>query len=215
VISVLAKGAKREKSPFGGPLDLFYRGPALVVFRRSGLHVLSAFAVEDAGTGLRSGLDRTYAASHIAEVLIGMAHEEEPHPGLFARVVDGLAVLGRSGPEEIAPALAALELGVLSDLGFAPSLDRCAVCGRAPSARGRALSPALGGVLCSECRPRDPKAHALPAAVAAALANLTRTSPAHAARIRRPSPALRAIRAFLTAFVEYRLERPLRTAPFL
>lgn len=214
MISALAKGSKKEKSSFGGPLDLFYRGPATVIFRRSGLHLLASFRVEDAGAGLRAELPRYYAACHVAEVLTGMAQEEELHPGLFERVRDGMAAIAAAAPAEVAPILAALDLGLLADLGFAPSLEFCAVCGREAPARGARLSPALGGVLCPDCRIRDPKASPLPPAVAAALRNLARTPPSRAGRIRLPPASLRAIRSFLTAFVEWRLERPLRTAPF-
>jgi DNA repair protein RecO (recombination protein O) len=144
-----------------------------------------------------------------------MTREEEAHPGLYERLVGGLAVLGEAGPEEVPSVLAALEIALLGDLGFGPRLTDCAVCGRAVPTRGTFLSPSLGGVLCRECRPRDPKARALAAPVAAALRTLARTPAERAGRIRLAPEHRRAIRAFLVAFVEWQLERPLRTARFL
>jgi DNA repair protein RecO (recombination protein O) len=212
---VLAKGAKKEKSAFGGALDLFYRGDARVVFRRSGLHILAAFSVTNAGSALRADLSRTYAACHLAELLVGLTREEEPHPGLYDLVAGALDVLGRSGPEEIPAVLFATEIALLGDLGFAPSLESCASCGGSAEGPGAGLSPAHGGVVCAECRSLDPRARPLARSVAGSLRALERTPPERAGRLRFRPRDRAAIRRFLTDFVEWRLERPLRTARFL
>ena len=89
-MAALAKGSKKEKSSFGGALDLFYLGPALILFRpRAGLHLLTAFTVEESWPALRHDLHRFYLVCHLAEILTGMTREEEPLPEVFDLVVAG------------------------------------------------------------------------------------------------------------------------------
>jgi DNA repair protein RecO (recombination protein O) len=214
-VSVLAKGSKKEKSGFGGPLDLFYRGEASIVFRpRSSLNILAGFSVDEAFPRLREELPRFYAACHLAEILAGMTREEEPHPELYYLMAQGLGLLEDVPSGQVAPLLASLELNALALLGFAPSLDSCAACGCDPE-RGAALSAALGGVLCSACASKDVKARLAPPGRLRALRALAETPFDRAGRVRLSPSDAGEIRSWLTAFVEWRLERPLRTARFL
>jgi len=213
---VLAKGAKKPKSSFGGALDLFYLGDALVIRRpRSGLHLLAAFHVRDSFPPLRAALPRFYAACHLAEILTGMTREEEPQPELFDLIADGIRRLSDAAPDEVPSLLAAIELRTLAHLGFAPALEGCAGCGRRDLGRAPAISVAIGGVVCPECGSRDPKARRVAPGVLGALRALGRGPGDHARRIRLSPADRRAIRAFLNAFVEWRLERALRTSRFL
>jgi DNA repair protein RecO (recombination protein O) len=215
-VSVLAKGTKKEKSTFGGPLDLFYRGESAIVFRpRSGLNLLTGFAVDQTFPRLRTDLRRFYAACHLAEILAGMTREEEPHPQLFDLVDAGLRLLSDAPVAELPALLASLETRTLAELGFAPSLAVCASCGKEGTERGAALSAALGGMLCADCAERDPDARPAPPGRIAALRTLAREPPDRAGRVRLSAADARAIRAWLTSFAEWRLERRLRTARFL
>jgi len=216
VVAALAKGSKKEKSGFGGALDLFYLGPAVVVFRpRAGLHLLTAFTVKESFGALRKSLRRYYVACHLAEILTGLTREEEPIAPVFALLTEGLAEIAAVPEEGLASLGAALELRLLGELGFAPALDVCAACGAELSGRERHLSVAFGGLLGAECRDREAQPVPVTPGVVEALRTLARAPLRSASRVRlRPADA-RAIRAFLTGFAEWRLERKLRTARFL
>lgn len=144
-----------------------------------------------------------------------MTREEEPQPGLFEKVVEALRRLAESPANEVPPLLVSAELKVLAELGFAPALTECASCGRPPGPGRIAVSVAVGGLLCTDCRERDPKAPAVPAGRLAALRSLAETPLARAGRVRLAPADIGAIRSFLTSFTEWRLERRLRTARFL
>jgi DNA repair protein RecO (recombination protein O) len=215
-VSVLAKGTKREKSSFGGPLDLFWLGRAEIHFRpRAGLHILRAFRVTDPLAGLRTDLGRFYAACHFVELLTGMTREEEPLEPLYDLTRKGLARLAASDADSIPGLSCAWELRALAELGFAPSLDACVGCGRAAEAGAIRMSIRFGGVLCPDCREKDGKARTISRALLLTLRTLSRTSAERASQLRLDRRDAVAIRAFLTAFTEWRLERPLRTARFL
>ncbi len=216
VVSVLAKGTRREKSQFGGALDLFYRGQARVIFRpRAGLNILSAFQVETAFPKLRGDLTRLYAACHLGELVIGMTREEEPQPELFDLLVDGIGLIENANGRQLPALVASVELGLLAVLGFAPALSCCASCGNGIPGGSVALSPPEGGALCGDCRDRDPARQTVPPGTFHALCHLASASPERSLRIKLSSSDERRIREFLNAFEEWRLERKLRTSRFL
>ena len=216
MLSVLAKGSKKPKSTFGGALDLFYLGRALVLRRpSSGLSLLTAFHVTESHPGLRTNLSRLYAAEHLSEILTGMTQEEEPHPELFDLVTGTIGLLATADESDVTPLLCSAELKVLSELGFAPSLDICASCGKKAEPPGIALSVTAGGVLCAECRNREPGRTDVTPGLLSGLRALAETPVTRATRVRIGPADARRIRSFLTAFEEWRLERRLRAAQFL
>lgn len=150
--SAIAKGASRPKSRFGAALHLFSEGVAHIIpARRSDLHTLAAFEVATVRVGLAARMDRFATASLLAEVMLRFA-PAAAHPGSFDLLRDALAAL------EITPEAAVEPLGLrmlwqlVSVLGFAPALERCARDG-APLAEDTAhrFSAADGGLLCPRC----------------------------------------------------------------
>ncbi len=216
ILSVLAKGTKKPKSSFGGAIDLFYLGSAGLVRRpRSGLDLLDSFRVTTAHPGLRASLRRFCAACHLSELLVGMARETEPHPALFDALCAGLSALETASEDRTGTILIALELAALRELGFAPSLARCAACGAEAAGADARLSVRQGGVVCPACREAVPDAAPVRAATLSGLLALDRLGASRAERVRLPAAEEAEIRRFLDGHEEWRLERPLRTARFL
>ena len=153
VVSVIAKGARRPKSPFGAALQVLSEGTASIrLSRHSDLHWLTAFDVGRVPVGLATDIGKYAVASVLGELMLRFApHEARPETYEFFR--HSLDVL------EAAPAMAVEVLGLrmiwglVRTLGFAPSLDRCAKEGNPvePSAPTIAFSPSQGGVLCPLC----------------------------------------------------------------
>jgi len=215
-VAALAKGSKKEKSSFGGALDLFYLGPAIILFRpRAGLHLLTAFTVEESWPALRHDLHRFYLVCHLAEILTGMTREAEPLPDLFDLVVAGLTEISRVSDQGIRTLGMALELRLLRELGFAPSLFACAACGQDLPGKERLLSVPLGGLVCADCRDREARPVPVSPGVVESLRNLASSPLESTSRLRLAPKDARSIRSFLTGFTEWRLERKLRTARFL
>ncbi len=205
VVGVLARGARREKSPFGGALDLFYRGEARIRFRpRAGLHLLTGFRVTSSHPGLRKALPRFHAACRLVKIVLSMTREEEHHPGLLPRLEAGLELLETAGEEEVDPILVAAELGLLGVLGFAPRFDACAACGGDASGRGATLSARFGGVLCARCGPGDPRRLSVPPRTLNVLRLLAHRDPRTAARVRLAPEDRRTIRTWLDRFHAWR-----------
>ena len=74
----------------------------------------------------------------------------EPEPKVFADAVRFFQALNTGAPPD--ESLITLQVRVLADLGFAPTLDQCVRCAKAPpSGRSAQFDPAQGGIVCRAC----------------------------------------------------------------
>src|SRR5687768_5966019 len=90
VQSVIAKGALRPKSRFGGVLEPFTEGTASFLLREArDLHTLTGFDLVKSRQALGSDLMRFGGASLIAELVLRVGSEER-EPELFDAIVSAL-----------------------------------------------------------------------------------------------------------------------------
>ncbi len=152
VLSAIAKGASRPKSRFGAALQPLSDGFADVYLsEHRDLHTLGEFELLHLRSVLAVSLDRYAAAVALAELMLRFA-PAEPHPESFDALRGALTVL-ETAPDQAVEAVALSMLWrLVSELGFAPSLDRCARDGTPLAERGGLLfSAAEGGAVCSRC----------------------------------------------------------------
>ena len=83
-IDAIAKGSKRPKSPFDGPIEVLSHG-SIVFVDSAGekLATLTEFQQNPALINLRNNLFVLYACLFAAELLNNLTHDHDPHPGLF------------------------------------------------------------------------------------------------------------------------------------
>jgi DNA repair protein RecO (recombination protein O) len=152
VQSVMAKGARRPRSRFGGVLEPFTDGVATFYLRANrDLHTLSEFELVRPRQSLGRDLVRFGGASLLAEIVLRTASEEAA-PEIFARVRIAFDRL-QDAPAETVEATALAETwGLVTALGFGPSLDLCVGCGSAlPDTGDFFLDYAAGGLFCGLC----------------------------------------------------------------
>lgn len=164
VLSVIARGAKRAKSRFGGAIDLFTSGIAHVRMHPSrDLHSLTGFDATRTRSELAESLARFTAASAISELCLRFAREDDS-----GRVHDAatsvLDAIGEAPPEAVPAIALAGAWRVVAELGFAPSLDQCASC-HADLTPNDAVTfdHRAGGALCPRCARLGPRGRQLPA----------------------------------------------------
>jgi DNA repair protein RecO (recombination protein O) len=152
VQSGIAKGALRPKSRFGAALQLLSEGQAqLLLKEHRDLHILTAFDLRRLHVGLAADLERYAVACALAEVMLRFA-PPDPHPESFDLLQHALDRL-ETAPEPDVEALGfRLLWQLVSVLGFAPSLDACAVDGTLlPQGGPLPFSTREGGALCQVC----------------------------------------------------------------
>jgi len=172
VQSVLARGARRSRSRYGSALDLFASGVAEIATKAGrDLHTLTSFDVQRARAGLAEDLGRFTGASALAELALRFSGEDT-HPALFDTLVASLDALDVSPEGETVEVSLGCAWRIVSELGFAPSLDRCASCEAAvPETEAALFSHRSGGVLCPGCARLEPVHRALPPSARAMLAS--------------------------------------------
>ena len=170
VQSVLARGARRSKSRYGTALDLFASGSA-EIYTKPGreLHTLASFEVTRSRGQLAADLDRFTAASAIVELAMRFASAES-HPELFDALLETLDTIGASAAGASVDAALAGAWHLVAHLGFAPSVDLCAMCHvTVPGDAVASFSHPSGGVLCHRCAQLARATRLLPADARAAL----------------------------------------------
>lgn len=148
----LAKGGRRPKGPFESALDLL-SVVRLMVIRKSHetLDLLTEAKLERRFRAASRDLSRLYAGYYVAELLIDLTHDHDPHPDLFDAAVGTLRQLDGEG--HVPTTLLRFELAALRILGHQPSLDQCASCGEEVPDQPRVpFGFIAGGVLCERCR---------------------------------------------------------------
>lgn len=151
VQSVIAKGARRPRSRYGGVLEPFTDGTASFYLKETrDLHTLREFELNRPRQALGRDLVRFGAASLLAEIVLRTSSEQAA-PELFHRVRAALTDLEGAAPEEVEPLALAHAWGLVAALGFAPALDRCVHCSRPLPAGDLFFDYGAGGFLCGEC----------------------------------------------------------------
>ncbi len=151
LVSAIARGARRAKSPTGPRLDLFAFGEASLRVREGrDLSPLQAFETDDANPALAHDVSRFAAASALAELALKCA-PAEPRAAAFAAVAGGLATLAAAARDDVEATALAAGWALVVALGFSPTLGRCAACGT-PVEGTIYFSAEQGGALCATHR---------------------------------------------------------------
>jgi DNA repair protein RecO (recombination protein O) len=154
VCSVIAKGAQRPRSRFGGVLETFTEGTAHFHFREGrDLHTLSGFDLSRSRQVLGRDLMAFAGASLLAELVLRYG-TQEPQPDLFRLVSTALERIAGANPALLAEVVIADAWLVIALLGFRPQLDACVSC-HTPIAGEQVARFDVdgGGVACVSCRP--------------------------------------------------------------
>jgi DNA repair protein RecO (recombination protein O) len=152
--SVIAKGAQRPKSRFGGVLEPFTEGEAHFFIKEGrDLHTLSGFDLIRSRQSLGRDLTAFAAASLLAEIVIRTG-TEEAQPDLFRILLDALERLASTPPMEVQFQAISSVWELVAQLGYHPELDVCVGCGR-PFGDDEAtrFDVEAGGSACMICRP--------------------------------------------------------------
>jgi DNA repair protein RecO (recombination protein O) len=205
--SVIAKGAMRPRSRYGGVLEPFTEGSA-TFFLREGreLFTLSGFDLVRSRQGLGRSLAAFAGASLQAEVAMRLS-TEDPQPEVYhalCRAWD--ALIAAEGPEDELGLTLAGVWTLVSILGLEPQTAACVGCGRALARDEPSRFDAVaGGVACTGCRPSGRIVDPLSRAELGALAS----GRVPAGIGERAAMHLALLRAFLQAQVAP--DRPLRS----
>jgi len=172
-VDAIAKGSKRPKSSFGGPLEIFSYGQIMFTdSNREKLSTLTEFVQQKDFSSLAKnhfGLNCAYLAVELTDKL---TTDYDPHPKLFDSLVEFLQNLQNS--KEDANRLVLLiffELTLLKEIGLQPILSHCVNC-KASIEHRVYFSSSANGLVCMDCEANFPDKIKLSKDAANALSNL-------------------------------------------
>jgi DNA repair protein RecO (recombination protein O) len=174
-IGAIAKGSKRPRSRFDGPIEILSCGDIVFSAKNDALAVLTEFQSRHANelAGLRKNLLSLNCAYFASELVDRLTDECDPHPALFdafLAFLRGVSVARhRAG---ILALLVAFQVSLLKEIGLSPVLDACVNCRRgfAPPWPQAYFSSSECGLLCGDCEGSFPDRVAIGAEAAACLA---------------------------------------------
>ncbi|MFH1613622.1 MAG: DNA repair protein RecO [Planctomycetota bacterium] len=155
-IDAIAKGSKRPKSPFDGPIESISCGHVVFTETRSRLATLTEFDRQPLFTEVRKNLFILNCALFAAELLNGLTHENDPNPPLFDDITTFICTLQRAEDHTEATALLIVfQLTLLERIGSAPVLNACVNCRNTAVEKWSRtfFSSSVNGLLCGDCEP--------------------------------------------------------------
>ena len=164
-IDAIAKGSKRPKSTFDGPIEIFSHGR--IVFSDSGkdkLATLTEFETACGGPGFTSlshDLDALNCCFFATELLNKLTHENDPHPELFDSFLQFLQnTTDKESKNQMLALLILFQLSLLREIGLQPVLNSCANCKTQYAKRNtqyeRYFSSNANGIICRDCEASFP-----------------------------------------------------------
>ncbi|WP_420175176.1 DNA repair protein RecO [Luteococcus sp. OSA5] len=212
-IRAVARGVRRTSSKFGGRLEPFSHVDVQFATGRALDVVTQVESLHAYGEPLLADYDAYCCGQVMLETADHLvAEEREPALQQYRLLVGALRVLGQGTTDGPRPATMVLDsylLRALAVAGYAPALDACARCGtEGPHAF---FHPSTGGMVCVECRPPG-SARPRPETIAYLQALLTGE---WSATRDVESPRQREGAGLVQAFVQWHLERGLRSMPYV
>jgi len=158
-IAAIAKGSKRPKSAFDGPIELFATGQ--MVFsppHDSKLAILTEFEQKPVATSLANNLFALNSALFAAELMNSLTTEYDPHPQLYDQLQQFLELVNvAENSRETLALLILFQLTLLKEIGLQPILNTCVNCKTSHESRAANheiyFSSSANGLICRDCEP--------------------------------------------------------------
>lgn len=217
-ITGIAKGAKRSRKRFANSLEPF----SLVNLRfQDRPHTTLAFILAcDLQSGFKqlvTSLEKIAFASYFVEITDGLIGEREENRMVFEHLRDALTFLEEK--ETSLTFLTSFELKLLRLAGYQPMLDSCRRCGkgrvRTTTGVSWHFSPRDGGILCETCSRLRKEIFPLAVDTLEVLTGLQDETDTLASHVALPSSVLREVRSVVMRFIQFQMEREIKSASFL
>jgi DNA repair protein RecO (recombination protein O) len=189
-IRAIAKGSKRPKSAFEGPMEPLSFGP--IIFsgsRKDQLATLTEFQPQPVRGELRRNLAALHSALFAAELIDLLTEEYDPHAALFDHFLQFLQDIeeGKAGPDrrDFTLRLILFQFVLLHEVGLRPTLNACANCKKRFGSDWREVyfSASANGLVCRDCEMSFPDKMRLSPKAARALVDLRQLAQADQATL--------------------------------
>ncbi|MCX5679148.1 MAG: DNA repair protein RecO [Candidatus Omnitrophica bacterium] len=161
---------------------------------------------------IRGSLDRLAYAAYIAELLDSVTVLYDPNKDAFDLLLYSLRLMdGQSSPKRVARIF---EIKLLHLLGLMPTLEFCATCGSKIGESAK-FSVRHGGLICKNCLNSDPSARPMMAGTIKFIEYIRKSPFEKLERVKVAEAVGKELEIALRNFLDYHIERRLKTLDFL
>jgi len=153
-LGAIAKGSKRARSSFDGPIEVLSYGEIVYTTRESAkLATLTQLTKDPVFRQISNDLFALNCGLFAAELLNEFTHEFDPHPELFDSAVRFLTDVQTADEFGALAFLILFQLSLLEGIGLKPVLGRCANCKNPYSDKWPSIyfSSFANGLICADC----------------------------------------------------------------
>lgn len=197
----------------GGSLELFAHDEIVFYERKnSDIYNISQCDLREFFNPVRTSLERLSYAAYMVELLDSVTTLADKNEAVFDLLLNSLKLLcGESSARRVARIF---EIKLLQLLGMMPELEICANCSKeiGPGAR---FSFRHGGMICKDCLASDRDAKPIMAGTAKFIEYIRSSPFEKLARVKVSAEVGKELEAILRKFLDYHVERRLKTLEFL
>lgn len=146
IIGVVAKGAKKIKSPFFGTTTKFSLGIFDIAYKENGLSRLKDASINKNYRNIKKDINKISYATYITELTI-QVYKHEKNKNIYELYIACLDKIEEGYDPLVISNI--LKLKFLDYLGIKPIIDRCVKCGNTTDII--TISSYLGGFVCQNC----------------------------------------------------------------
>ena len=146
IIDVIAKGAKKLKSPFFSVTSKLSYGIFNITYKENGLSKLVDADILDDYRNIKKDISRVSYATFITELVIKV-YKHETNTNIFDLYIQCLDKISKGYDPLVITNI--LRLKLLDYLGIKPIIDRCVECGNTTDIA--TISSYYGGYICKNC----------------------------------------------------------------
>jgi DNA repair protein RecO (recombination protein O) len=213
-LRLYAKSALKSRKRFAGQLLLFnHLEVSIASSRRSGMLRLDQSRLLESFPAVRTDIRRVGSASCLCEMVDLASPEFEPVPGIYELLLSAFRELDQGKDPDRVRLI--FQLKIISLLGFRPSLENCANCGKKLGERGLKFSSKAGGIVCRECAGALKDSEKISPGAVKSLRMALIMPGDKTGRLGFTKKTLQESEHFVTSFVRFHLHRPLRSEAFL
>lgn len=146
IISVIAKGSKKLKSPFFSVTSKLSYGVFNIVYKENNLSKLVDADILNDYRNIKKDIIKTSYATYITE-LVTKVYKHDSNKNIFVLYMQSLDKIGEGYDPLVISDI--LRLKLLDYLGIKPIIDRCVECGNTTDIA--TISSYYGGYICKNC----------------------------------------------------------------
>ena len=213
-IEAIVKGVRKPYSSLRSGTQQLCRSRFLF-YAGKNLATVTQCEVQEIFAPLRQDLKRIARAYYLVEIADSVVMPGQVNQAMYLLLQQGLENLGEL---ELEPDLVcrAFEARTLKILGLEPCLDACVSCQGELKGSGRvAIAPAAGGALCPACQGHQGREFLVSRGSLKTWQQLNRLNWKFLKRLQVSLPLMRELGEVMPAFLEYYLDRRLRSRAFI